>query len=357
MPRQGSKMIPLLNFRWACCCFVAAATMAAQQPPQAQQQQQIQQATQPTLQPLQRTTTGAEAPASERLRPTYVLGPGDQITIRAIEFDDLGDKPYRVEGDGSINLPTLGRLQAGGQSVEQVEAELVKRLKEYVKMPQAIVTIVQFRSEPVFVVGAFKSPGIYPLQGRRTLVEMLTSIGGLQPNASRRIRLTRRAEVGTIPLPGATEDKEKGVSSVEIGLASLTQSINPAEDLVLQPFDMIAVDRAEMVYVSGEVGRVGAFELGERESISVTQLVTLAGGLGREASGAQARILRPVLNTSRRAEIPINLTRILRGNASDFPLLPNDVLHVPRSGRRVLFARLGYIAIPMIPTLIYLVLR
>ena len=70
-------------------------------------------------------------------------------------------------------------------------------------VPQVTVTVVQFSSEPLFFVGAFKAPGIYPLQGRRTLVEMMSSIGGLQPNASRRIKVTRRKEFGEIPLPNA----------------------------------------------------------------------------------------------------------------------------------------------------------
>lgn len=314
-----------------------------------------QQANQPTLSPTPSPQRGESQ--QERLRPSYVLGPGDQILIRALEFEDIGDKPYRVDGDGFVNLPTLGKVRAGGQSIEQLEADLVNRLKDYVKKPQAIVTVVQFRSEPVFFVGAFKAPGIYPLQGRRTLVEMMTNVGGLQPNASRRLKLSRRLEVGPIPLPGAVEDRERGVSMVEIGLASLTETINPAEDTILQPFDTITVERAEMVYVSGEVGKVGAFELGERDSISAVQLLTLAGGLGRDASPGKAMILRPVLNTSKRAEIPIDLNKVLKGGASDFPLLPNDVLHVPRSTRRVLFTRLGYVAIPIIPTLIYLAAR
>jgi polysaccharide export outer membrane protein len=291
------------------------------------------------------------------IRPTYVLGPGDQIVIRANEVEDISDKPFSIDADSFIVLPLLGRIKAGGLSVQQLEADLVERLKMYVRSPQVIVTVVQFRREPVFFVGAFKNPGIYPLLGRRTLVEMLASMGGLQPNAGRRIKVTRRAEFGKLPLQTAIEDPVNKVSSVEIGMGSLRENVNPAEDIVLEPFDVISVERAEMVYVNGEVGKVGAVELNERDSISIAQVITLAGGLTKNANPKKVRILRPVMNTSRRAEIPVDLTKVLKGEANDFPLLPNDVLYVPHSNTHQIWTVAGYIALPLIPAMIYLTTR
>jgi polysaccharide export outer membrane protein len=115
-------------------------------------------------------------------------------------------------------------------------------------------------------------------------------------------------------------------------MASLRDNVNPEEDILLKPFDVISVERAEMVYISGEVGRVGAFELQEKDSMSVLQALTLAGGVSRDANLQQVRILRPVLNSSRRAEVPLDLKQILAGRQADFPLLPNDLLYVPRKG-------------------------
>lgn len=290
----------------------------------------------------------------DRIRPNYVLGPNDQIMIRAFEAEEISDRPFRIDGDGFVNLPLVGRIRAGGLTVEKFEAELIERLKAFVRVPQVIVTVVQFRSEPVFFVGSFKTPGIYPLQGRRTLVEMLSSIGGLTPNASRRIKITRRSEFGKIPLPNAVEDPEAKTSSVEISLGSLRENVNPAEDIALEPFDVIAVARAELVYINGEVLRAGAFELGERDSISVTQLLTMAGGLSREAKMEEGRILRPVLETSKRAEIPVNVRKILAGQESDYPLQPNDILYIPRNGRRAALVKTLSVVAPLIPTAIFL---
>ena len=66
---------------------------------------------------------------------------------------------------------------------------------------------------------------------------MLTAVGGLQPNAARQVKVTRRAEYGPIPLPNAMEDPEKKISTVEISMGSLRENVNPAEDILLQPYD------------------------------------------------------------------------------------------------------------------------
>jgi len=286
-----------------------------------------------------------------------VLGPNDQFLVRAPLAEEINDKPFRIDAEGNINLPLLGKIRAGGLTVQELEADLVRRLREFIVQPQVIITMIQFRSEPVFFVGAFRSPGIYPLQGRRTLVEMLSAIGGLQPNASRHIKVTRRAEYGAIPLPNAVEQSEKKISTVEISMGSLRENVNPAEDIILEPYDVISVDRAELVYINGEVGRVGAIELGERDSVSMLQALTQSGGFTRDSNRSQVRILRPILNTTRRAEIDVDVSRVLKGEENDFPLLPNDVLYVSRSYKRTVWQTLGQIALPMIPYLVFVGLR
>jgi polysaccharide export outer membrane protein len=292
----------------------------------------------------------------DTIRPNYVLGANDQILIRS-NAEEINEKPFRIDGDGNINLPLVGRIHAAGMSQAELEAELVRRLKDYYANPQVTINIVQFRTDPVFFVGAFARPGIYPLQGKRTLVEMLVSIGGLQPNASRHIKVTRRAEYGVIPLPGAIADPEKKISTVEISMGSLRENVNPAEDILLQPYDVISVERAEQVYINGEVAKTGAIELGERDSISLLQAITQAGGLSRDAKRDKVRILRPILNSTRRAEIEIDVNDIYAGKANDFPLLPNDVLYVPRSYKRVALTTVGQLILANAPYIIITILR
>lgn len=267
-----------------------------------------------------------------QLRSNYVLRPGDQILIRAANMEEISNQPFRIDDDGFVTLPELGRIKASDVSVENFEAVLVEALKKYVRVPQVSITVVQFNSEPVFFAGAFKVPGLYPLVGQRNLVEMMTSVGGLQQGASKRIKVTRRKEYGPIPLPNAITLPDGG-SSVEISIATLQNNVNPAEDIVLRPYDVISVEVAEQIYVMGDgVGRAGALALGEKESMSVLQ-VLVQSGVSTSKLG-NAIILRPITNTARRAAIPLDIRSILKGQGNDKPLLANDVLYVQQSKNR-----------------------
>lgn len=291
------------------------------------------------------------AQAANSARPDYVLGPNDQVLIRVPQSEEINERPFRIDADGFLTLPLVSRVRASGLTVQALEADLVTRLSQYFREPQVFITVVQFRSEPVFVTGDFRAPGIYPLQGR-TLVELLTEVGGLAPNASRRIKLTRRAEYGTIPLENAIQDPEKKISTVEISMNSLSTNVNPAEDIRLQPNDVISVGHAERVYVNGEVAKPAAIELGERDSMSITQALTEAGGFTQFASRDKVRVLRPILDTNRRAEIDIDLKRVLEGKDVDFPLLPNDVVYVARASRRAVLGPVGTSFLASVPYLV-----
>ena len=290
----------------------------------------------------------------DAIRPNYTLGVNDQILVRCPQADEINEKPFRIDVEGFVNMPLVGRVHVAGETIQELEEDLVKRLREYIRDPQVIISVTQFRNEPVFFVGAFNRPGIYPLQGGRTLVEMLTSIGGTQPNASRHLTITRRAEYGSIPLPNVVVDDQKKVSTVEISIGSLRNNVNPAEDILLQPYDVISIERAEQVFVSGEVGRTAGFDLGERDYITVAQVVSMAGGFSRESAKSKARILRPVLNTNRRYVIEVDLKRVFEGKANDEPLLPNDILYVPRSWAPTAWRLAGQVILPIVPYTIFL---
>ena len=288
----------------------------------------------------------------ESVRPDYQLGPGDQFLISVPQAQEIDQRPFRVDSDGNIELPLIGKVHAAGLTQRGLETVLATRLRDYIREPQVTITITQFRSEPVFFLGAFRTPGIYPLQGGRTLVEMLAIVGGLQPTASRRITITRRAEYGTIDLPNAVKDPARKISSVEISLDSLTRNINPDEDIVLKAYDIVTAETAQPVFVSGEVTKPSAIPLNEEQSISVTQALTQAGGFTKDASRGKVRVLRPILGTTRRAEIDVNLNRIYEGKENDFPLLPNDVLYVPRATARAILGPVGTALLTSAPYMI-----
>ena len=104
----------------------------------------------------------SDAPLSSR---AYVLGPDDQISIRAMEAEEISEKPIRIDGAGNIRLPLVGRVHASGMTVEQFETDLTGRLGVYVRRPDVTVSITDFGSHPVSVLGFVRNPGVYQIHG------------------------------------------------------------------------------------------------------------------------------------------------------------------------------------------------
>lgn len=280
----------------------------------------------------------AQLPEETGARPVsgYVLGPDDQILIRALETGDMFEKPVLIGTNGNVTLPLIGRVQAGGLTVEQLEAELSARLKTYIQDPQASVTVVEFRSQPVSVLGAVTTPGVVQLRGRKTLYEVLSMAGGPRDTAGSSVTITRPLENGPVPLPGATADPTGHFSTAEVSVQEIVEGKNPAANIEIKPNDVVSVSQgnARMVYVVGDVQRSGAFALGGQRTVSVLGALSMAGGLGRTAKSDKARIFREVPGQTERQQIAVNITRIMAGKAEDIGLRPDDVLVVPTSSRK-----------------------
>ena len=269
------------------------------------------------------------------VRSTYVLGPDDQIFIQVVDVPDISGKPQRLDPNGDLKLPMVGRLHAAGMTLEQLEAELTTRLKVYIQEPDVAVSVAEYHSQPVSVIGEVRTAGVQQLAGRKTLVEMLSMAGGVGPDAGPTVRITRQSQWGAIPLPGATADASGGYSTVEIDLKSLMDATSPDKNIVILPHDVISIPRADVVYVVGEVGKSGPVALSGGQSITVMEAVSSTGGVLRTAAPNHARILRRVGGDQKRTEVAVDLKKIMQGKADDVSLVPGDILIVPdSSGKR-----------------------
>lgn len=264
----------------------------------------------------------------------YVLGPDDQILIRALDAEEISEKPVLIGTDGYIRLPMVGRLHAAGLTVEQLETEIAAGLKPFFQEPQVSVMVVEFRSQPVSVLGAVANSGVVQLRGQKTLFEVISAAGGLKNEAGNSIKITRRKEFGPIPLPTATADPSGQFSVAEVSVKSVMEARNPQENIEVKPYDVISIPRAELIYVIGSVKRAGGFVLSEREHLSVLQALSMAEGLDRVASGKNAKILRSSDGASTRTEIPVDVNKILAGKTSDVPMVANDILFIPNSAAK-----------------------
>ena len=132
-------------------------------------------------------------------------------------------------------------------------------------------------------------------------------------------------------MPGATLDASGRFSVAEVNLKKIMEAKNPEENIQIFPHDVISVPKAEMVYVTGEVKRSGGFVLGEHQSISVLQALSLAEGLNGTADTRHARILRLKRDADQREEMAVDVKDVLTGKKPDVALQGDDILFIPGS--------------------------
>jgi polysaccharide export outer membrane protein len=125
-------------------------------------------------------------------------------------------------------------------------------------------------------------------------------------------------------------DPSAQVSVASIRLKYIINVPNAAENIEILPGDTVSVPKAGIVYVVGSVSKPGGYPLDENESLSALQVLSLAEGL-QSAAASKARILRSVPGAPARAEIPVNLSRLMAGKATDVQLHADDILFVPSS--------------------------
>ena len=275
----------------------------------------------------------------------YALGSGDQIALSVAGLEEeYNSKVFRIDTTGDVTLPMVGRVHAAGLSTSVLEGQLQLKLKPVLKDPQVVVEILSYGSEPVSVLGAVRNPGIVQLQGRRTLFEVLSMAGGLQPEAGYVVQVSRPLANGTIPLANERTDTATQVSVASIRLKDIINAPNASENIEILPGDAVSVPKSGVVYVVGSVTKPGGFTLDENESFSALQVLSLAEGLLSTAAPSRARILRSVPDSPNRAEIPVDLNRLMAGKTTDTQLHAGDILFVPVSTAK----KVGYRSIEAI---------
>ncbi|MEL7048088.1 MAG: polysaccharide biosynthesis/export family protein [Pseudomonadota bacterium] len=110
---------------------------------------------------------------------SYVIGPGDVLEINVFKVPELSRR-VQVAATGTINLPLIGTVPAAQSTPQDLEQSLAEKLgKDYLENPQVQVYVKDFRSQRVTVEGAVNKPGLFPLEGTTTLLQVVARAGGL----------------------------------------------------------------------------------------------------------------------------------------------------------------------------------
>lgn len=262
----------------------------------------------------------------------YVLGPEDAISVHVLDLPEVDNTgAIHIDQEGNVRLPLVGRIHVSGLRVDQVEKEIKGRLSQIMNSPEVTVSVAEFRSHPVSVLGSVRNPGVYQVTGQKALYEVLSLAGGLNEAASNHVKVTRPVAAGRLPLADCVLDPSGKFYVGEVDVRDVMDAKNPDENIAVLAGDVITVPKADLVYVVGAVRRPGGFPLAEKETISVLQAVSLAEGLDHAAGAKKARILREAEPGAERKEIVVNVEEILDGHAKDISLRSNDILFIPTS--------------------------
>jgi polysaccharide biosynthesis/export protein len=276
------------------------------------------------------------APGAPPASAEYRIGPQDILKIAVYTHDDLSQVVV-VQPDGTFTFPLVGRVKAADATPDELAQTIGALLaKGFIKDPQVTVTVQEYRSKTVFVVGEVARPGAYPLSGSMTLVEILAKAGPTTAEAAAEVVVVRpppTARVSGPLLPGDLALPQSTVSSTSGTGARVAPAVTAAtvfrvniqeiqsgalgKNLTLLPNDTIFIPKAPRVFVSGEVRNPGAYP--HAPGLTVRQLISLAGGLTDVGSSGRLEVVRTIDGKTRRS-----------GIRQDDPIKPGDTLVVKR---------------------------
>jgi polysaccharide export outer membrane protein len=265
----------------------------------------------------------AQAPAYTAASPAivrdYVVGPQDVLSITSQDDPALSGK-FTVEADLTFTFPLIGRVRAGGLTLREVESQLQAKLIDdgFFKDPQIMVSIEQYKSQKVFIVGEVRSPGAYALSGDMRLVEALALAGSTLPTAAGEVVIVPAGADSMLVRPASVDEAEaSGAPVVRVNLREL-QNGAFAQNVPLAGGDTVFVLKAENIYVFGQVKNPGAYPL-QQDVTTVLQGLALAGGVTDRGATSRVEIVRIVNGEQKKLKVKL-----------EDSLLPGDTIVVPQ---------------------------
>ena len=148
----------------------------------------------------------------------YQLGSGDRIQIQVFDEADLSME-VRLSDAGTISYPFLGEVRVSGNTVSELEEQIVDGLKgDYLVDPKVNVAVVEYR--PFYINGEVEDPGGYPYQPGLTLRKAIALAGGFTERAS-------KTKINVLS-EGAIDDRQRQI----------------AMDVMLNPGDIVTVEQS-----------------------------------------------------------------------------------------------------------------
>ena len=217
-----------------------------------------------------------------------VLTPQDTVSIKVVNQPDM-DTTTRVETDGTISFPYVGRIRAAGLSEDQLAHAIERQLasRQIVTDPHVLVDIATFGTQ-ASVQGQVGVPGVYTLDRPTNLTQLLSRAGGLRDAA----------------LGGTVSVRRAGGAIQKFDSKDVQAGRGPGATLRIANNDEVFVDLAPFYYLYGYVGKAGEYPL--LRPITVQQAISIGGGLAVLGSEWRIKIKR-MSGNGQTYEVPTSL--------------------------------------------------
>ena len=279
----------------------------------------------------------------------YRIGPRDVIEVRIEDAPELS-LAYPVNADGTFLMPYLKRVKAEGKTTEELAVFIADGLRgRYLKDPQVLVSVKQYHSRTFFIQGSVRRPGVYQIEGRPSLLKLITVAGGFADNygssayvireikskkddSSKDSSSTDNGQMSQVAdrktATGSQEDDLPEYEFITVNITGLLRG-QPEKNMFLEPGDIVNIPPLDIFYVAGEVNSPGSFQL--KEGTTLRQAISLAQGTTYNAAMGNGIIFRDDAVTGKRQEIKVDINQVMKGKQEDVAIMANDIIIVPNS--------------------------
>ncbi len=263
----------------------------------------------------------------------YAIGPSDVIEIAIEDAPELS-RVFRVGADGAIEMPFLGRLAVAQKTAQSLSKIIADRLRgEYLNNPQVSVMVKQINSRTYFIQGAVRRPGLYQIEGRPSLLKLITIAGGLNDNYGSTAFIihetkSQTTEISNVKAEASEDDANARYELMKVNINGLLRG-NFDQNVEITPGDIIHIPPTDIFFVAGEVNAPGSFQL--KEGTTLRQAISLAQGTNFQAAGSRGLIFREDPATGKRQEIKVDIPSVMSGKQEDLTIMANDIIIVPNS--------------------------
>ena len=276
----------------------------------------------------QTTTQTVQPVLTNKPTERYRIGLQDVLDIVISRHPELSLGNVRMDNEGRIRLP---RIDAPITAVCKTETELANEImdqyrKNYLRDPFVTVFVREQNSQPLAVMGAVQKPGNFMTNRRLTLLELISYAGGPDVEfAGTKIQVAR---VGGIS--GCTvkdENAEKTEGDITFFSYKLVDVVSGKTNPIMRPGDIVYVEKADQVYVTGNVVKPQPITL--IENLTLTQAIAATGGMLPATKKSQVTLIRQEPGSAAKQEFTYSLNDIKEKKIPDPVLQANDIIFVP----------------------------